>query len=47
MKRLTIPRIGKRAAFTVGAVLLAVPLAVGAVVGTAQAGPTREAGPAR
>jgi arabinogalactan endo-1,4-beta-galactosidase len=43
MKRLTVPRIGKRAAFTVGTMLLAVPLAVGAVVGTAQAGPARAA----
>jgi arabinogalactan endo-1,4-beta-galactosidase len=37
MKRLTVPRIGKRTALAVGAVLLAVPLAVSAAVSTAQA----------
>lgn len=39
MKRLTFPRIGKRLALGAGAVLLAVPLAVSTVVGTAQAHP--------
>ena len=39
MKPLTFPRIGKRLAFGAGAVLLAVPLVVSTVVGTAQAHP--------
>ena len=39
VKRLTVPRIRKRLAFGAGAVLLAVPLAVSTVTGTAQAHP--------
>jgi len=39
VKRLNVPRIGKRMAFGAGALLLAVPLAISTVVGTAQARP--------
>ena len=46
MKPLTFPRIGKRLAFGAGAVLLAVPLVVSTVVGTAQAHPGHLTAPA-